>query len=93
MVSKIRLLGSGILDAAEKVETAEKKKVSKSGTGWPKRLYHANMLKGKVFDTLEEQEEQFKLGWVESPVDIGKEVITSKIDLSGKGKGKKKGKK
>lgn len=66
--------------------------------GWPKRLYHPDTGKvGKRFETLPEQDEAKKEGWVESPADFGKVVSVEekvkkeavkglKIDLSGKTK-------
>ena len=40
--------------------------------GWPKRLYHKKCLAGKVFQTVSEQDEQKKEGWVESPAFLNK---------------------
>jgi len=88
MVSKNKLLGRKV-----KEEKAVKVKVDKD-LGWPKRLYSKSNKAGKVFQTKAEQEEQFKLGWVESPADLLKPIVEpepepepvkekeSKIDVS-----------
>jgi len=68
MASNNQLLGSGVI-----VEKAIKVKKS-AELGHPKRLYHENFPKGKRVETKPEQEEMLKLGWVESPRDIGKVV-------------------
>ena len=101
MVSNNSLLGSGV-----KKENTKKRIVEiDEKLGWAKRLYHVDFLKGKVFQTLPEQDEMKKIGWVESPVDVGKTSLfggfedkKSKIDVSVKNvktkvKTKTKGKK
>jgi hypothetical protein len=71
MASKNNLLGSGVEHKEEKREEKVKVKVKVSETiGWPKRLYHIDCLQGKVLQTLQEQNEYKKVGWVESPAFI-----------------------
>ena len=73
MASNNQLLGSGV--TAVKVEKVkEVKSISGEDTGWPKCIYHESCREGKIFQTKQEQEEMYKLGWVESPKDIGKVV-------------------
>ena len=69
MVSKNNLLNSGIRHEREKLSIKDFEE-----NGWPKRLYRKDFRAGKVFQTLIEQEEQFKEGWVESPADLPEEV-------------------
>ena len=73
MASNNQLLGSGV--TAVKVEKVKAvKNTSREDSGWPKCIYHESCREGKVFQTKPEQEEMYKLGWVESPRDIGKVV-------------------
>lgn len=68
MASKNNLLGSGV-EYKEYKEEKEEIEISEN-VGWPKRLYCIDCLQGKVFQTLQEQNEHKKLGWVESPADL-----------------------
>jgi len=73
MASNNQLLGSGApVKVVENVKVV--KNVSREDLGWPKWLYHETFREGKRFETKPEQEEMLKLGWVESPRDIGKVV-------------------
>jgi hypothetical protein len=76
MVSKNNLLNSGIRHEREKLSIKDFEE-----NGWPKRLYRKDFRAGKVFQTLIEQEEQFKEGWVESPADLPEEVEEKEEDF------------
>ena len=72
MVSKNKLLGSGIEVEDEKEEVKIDEEL-----GWTKHLYHIDCPEGKDFATFPEQNKAKLDGWVESPADLKEETFKS----------------